>query len=258
MTEFYVSRHIHSKFHFTKKFCQTEHLQNKLSLVKRAKKKQYVSNCKQKKATLAIPSAYEHYKIQGATIQKYSNVEDLQLIGAESRSLPDTGGHEMQTQSASQTLATGQVLPDYLSAGERCKTPENLNEFVFEGDTLKKCSHSHSNVLLEGCSDIETSPSCSLDKREQVKQRLYECDHPEDANEEINEIPQNLLNALGFDYDWGMENEWTGNATQVSPIVENAGIPQEMFSVQQNQFQMSTEFPIEVVNGRSAMNYWQV
>ena len=53
ITEFYVSRRIHSKFHFTKKFFATEHLHKKQSQTKRVMKKQSgvnkSSNGKQKK-----------------------------------------------------------------------------------------------------------------------------------------------------------------------------------------------------------------
>ena len=51
MTKFYVSRHIHSKFHFTKKLIATERLHKKRSRTKRLKERQSGANknCKQKK-----------------------------------------------------------------------------------------------------------------------------------------------------------------------------------------------------------------
>ena len=94
------------------------------------------------------------------------------------------------------------------SANEQlCKTPENVGEFQIQGDTLQTCSHNHINILQEGCSDIQTGLApCSLDEVEQVEQPLYEWNPSQ--NQDNDEIPQNLLEALGLDYDWETENEW--------------------------------------------------
>ena len=125
MTEFYVSRHIHSKFHFTKKFFATEHLHKKQSQTKRVKKKQSgvnkSSNGKQKKITATVQSDYQQYKIKGGTIQNCSNVEDLDLRKA-TNIWPSTN---LEVNNETPTLDMGLVSQDYLPVSQNCRTPEN-------------------------------------------------------------------------------------------------------------------------------------
>ena len=75
MTEFYVSRHIHSKFHFAKKFFATEHLHKKQSKTKRLKERQSGANknCKQENITATVQTDNQQYKIKGGTIQNCSS-----------------------------------------------------------------------------------------------------------------------------------------------------------------------------------------
>lgn len=79
MTEFYVSRHLHSKSHFTKKVLHTEHLRKDLWLAKRSRKKSpsafKVYDFRQKKATPKMQSKDEQYKVAGDDIQNYSKVQ---------------------------------------------------------------------------------------------------------------------------------------------------------------------------------------
>lgn len=244
MTEYYVSRHIHSKSHFTKKFFMREHLQKKLSTIKRVKKKQSVavksSSAKQKKATLPIQPEYQHYKVQSDVNQKTGDVEDWHLRGATSRSSSTPGDPQMQN-------LIELVSSDYVT-DQNCKTPENVEEFQFREDTLKKCRHSHSNIL-ESCSDRENSLSCSPDRRGQVKQRLYESGQELEI-ENVNEIPQNLLDALGLGYEWDIDDRWTDNVNKANFLIENTELPQEILLTQQCEPQTLTELPIEVVSGR--------
>lgn len=121
-----------------------------------------------------------------------------------------------------------------------------MQEYKVKGDTLKKCRHGHTSILLEGCSDIEPSPPCTPDLREHVKQRLYES-HSQDENGELGGIPQNLMDAIGFDYDWDIDSMLVSDVTQANPFVENAEMPQEIFSNEQSELEKSTVYPIEVV-----------
>ena len=65
-------------------------------------------------------------------------------------------------------LDMGQVSQDYLPVHQNCRTPESEEIFAFHGDTLKKCSHNHSNIFLEGCSDMQCTDPCAPHDREQV------------------------------------------------------------------------------------------
>ena len=251
MTEFYVSRHINSKSHFTKKIFETEHWHKQLLSVKRTKKK-----CGHRKAKQATTSSeYDRYQIQGDNVQNYTNFQDIHLTSETNQTSTGCLGDTMETENlTSQPLATEQVVSqDYFSANEQlCKTPENIGEFQIQGDTLQTCSHNHINILQEGCSDIQTGhASCSFDELEQVEQPLYEWNPSQ--NQDNDEIPQNLLEALGLDYDWETENEWVCQQTQNSPVAESAGNSLDPLPYQrQSQVQTPGEFPIEVVSRRGA------
>ena len=85
MTEFYLSRHIQSKFHFTKKYFQTEYLHKSISLKKHSKKKRSAasksSKTNQKKPAPVVQPQHEHYEIQGDVITKQNNDYDTELVG---------------------------------------------------------------------------------------------------------------------------------------------------------------------------------
>ena len=290
MTEFYVSRHIHSKSHFTKKFFQTEHLQKALHAKKKLPSTLKHAKGNKKKPRQVIKPGYEHYRIHGDVIKNCSQTDDQSDLSAR-RSLPATtrgyefrngmmdqnavikqepqdqyeDRNEMMDQNAvikqephdqyedrnemmDQNVVIKQEPQDHFSARENCKTPENVQEYKIKGDTLKKCRHGHTNIHLEGCSDIEPSPSCTPDLREHVKQRLYES-HVEDENGELGGIPQNLMDAVGFDYDWDIDSMLAGGVTQANPFVETAEMPEEIFSKEQNKLETSTVYQIEVVRG---------
>ena len=68
----------------------------------------------------------------------------------------------------------------------------------------------------------------------------------------MNEIPQNLLEALGLDYDWETENECVCDQSQISPLEESAGNPQAMFS-DQRQGELQTLVGWLVVLGLTAL-----
>ena len=250
MTEIYVTRHLHSKFHFTKKLFSTEqHLQEKQSKIKRARKKQYVVNKnyngKQKKVKIPVPSEYQQYKIVHGAVEKTRNAEDLDVRDTSNQSLSLTlSSHEVDNDIQSQ--GKEQVSSDYVSLSQECKTPENEETFSFQGDTLKKCGHNHSSYLLEGCTDIQPTASWETQDREQVKQRLYTSESEETENEQTDQVPQNLLEALGLNWD----SEWYENsANETNSFTENGEMPQEIFETQQNNTETSEEFPIEVVSG---------
>ena len=167
MTEFYVSRHIHSKFHFTKKFFATEHLHKKQSQTKRLKKRQSGANknCKQKKITATVQSDYQQYKIKGGTIQNCScDVEDLDLRKATNLS-PSTN---LEVNNETPNLDMGQVSQDYLPVSQNCRTPENEEIFAFHWDTLKNVATTTVTFFLEGCSDMQSTDLCAPHDREQV------------------------------------------------------------------------------------------
>lgn len=65
MTEFYVSRHIHSKSHFTKKLFQTEHLQKTLKSNVKKNLPSALKHAKgnKKKLTRIIQTEYEQFKL---------------------------------------------------------------------------------------------------------------------------------------------------------------------------------------------------
>lgn len=180
MTEFYVSRHLHSKSHFIKKHFQKNRLQKKRK-----------SNKLQKK--LSIKS--EH--------------------------------------------------------STDCQTPETTKEFIFEGDTLKKCRHGLHNSVLEGCSDAQSSPHCSQDVQEKTKRHLFDSNR-EGENEEAEYIPQNILGVLELD-DWDFDALLAGNENQNS-YGKSTEQPQEMCSIpvqniQSDHHGIQVEFPIQVVGG---------
>ena len=240
MTEFYVYRHIHSKSHFTKKLFQTEPLQKTLKLAKGIKSK----------STRVIHTEYEQYRIHGDTIKKCSHTDDEDSSLTARRSLPAVGGLEVTNKTVSQNV--GIIQPeakDHISVTDNCKTPGNVQEYKVQGDTLKKYRHEHSNVLLEGCSDTEPDFACTPDLRDQVKQRLYES-QDQVGNQDFDYNPQNMMSAIGFDYDWDIENIFASEETnQAYPLMQDTEMPQEMFAEQSTEFPTKSEFPIEVVNG---------
>ena len=64
-----------------------------------------------------------------------------------------------------------------------CITPEN--------DEIRlKFSHNHSNIFLEGCSDMQPKGPCTPRDPEQVKQQQlqYQSEHVEVKREPINEV----------------------------------------------------------------------
>ena len=254
MTEFYVSRHLHSKFHFTKKFFNAEqHQQKKHSQLKRAKKKQHVFhknyNSKQKKLKIPLQSKYLNNQMADGALQKRRDVEDLDLREASNRSFSTTfSNNEAENDRSSHVM--GQVSPDYLPVSQNCKTPKHQGIFSFEEDTLKKCSHNHSNFLLEGCSDIEPSTSYKPEDREQVKQRLYHGQSAETGREQTSQVPQNLLEALGL--NWNDESEWFADDKDLNNTynsTETSQIPPEIFDSQQNSSETFEQLPIDVVSG---------
>ena len=251
MTEFYVSSHIHSKSHFIKKVFQTKHLQKTLQSHVKKKLPSALKRAKgnKKKSTQVIQAGYEHYKIHGDAIKKCSNSDDQNDLTAR-RSLPATRAYEVRNEMVDQNVAIKQEPQYHISARENCKTPENVEEYKVKGDTLKKCRHDYTNILLEGCSDIEPSPTCTPDLREQVKQRLFES-HGQDENEELGGIPQNLMDVIGFDYDWDVDSMLAGDVIEANLFVETAEMPQEIFSKEQNQLETPTVYPIQVVSGHN-------
>lgn len=91
----YVSRHIHSKYHFTKKGFQTEHSRKDLWLTKRSRKKSPSAfkdyDFQQKKATPKMQSEDEQYKVAGDDIQNYSKVQASHLIAETSQTFTEAG-----------------------------------------------------------------------------------------------------------------------------------------------------------------------
>ena len=188
---------------------------------------------------------YQQYKIKGDTIQKCSNVEDLDLRGT--TNLSPSANSEVKIETPSHSLGMGQVSPAYLSVSQNCKTPENKGLYAFQGDTLKKGSHNHSMILPEGCSDIQSTAPCETNDHEQVKQQHYQSENVEVKREPISKIPQNLLEALGL--DWDNESKWYDNVTETNMFMENGEMPQEIFDTQELNSETSEEFTIEVVSG---------
>ena len=158
----------------------------------------------------------------------------------------------LEVNNETPTLDMGLVSQDYLPVSQNCRTPENEEIFAFQGDTLKTCSHNHSNAFLEGCCDLQSTGPCAPHDREQVKQRLYQSEHVEVKREPMNEvqmepnseIPQNLLEALGLDWD----NEWYDNVAD-NTFMENGEMPQAIFASQEHTQETSGEFPIDVLSG---------
>ena len=122
MTEFYVSRHIHSKF--TKKLFQTEPLQKTLKLAKGIKSK----------STRVIHTEYEQYRIHGDTIKKCSHTDDEDSSLTARRSIPAVGGSEVTNKTVSQNVGIIQPeVKDHISVRENCRTPENVQEYKVQG-----------------------------------------------------------------------------------------------------------------------------
>ena len=63
--------------------------------------------------------------------------------------------------------------------------------------------------------------------------------------ETISEVPQNLLEALGLDWD----SEWYDYVAEPNTFIENGEMPQDIFASQEHTPETSEEFPIEVVSG---------
>lgn len=140
MTEFYVSRHILSKSHFTKKFFQTEHLQKTLKSHVKKKLPSVLKHAKgnKKKSTRVIQPEYEHYRIHGATIKKCGQTGD-QVDSTVPPSLPATAGYAVKNETVDQNVAIHQGSQHRISTRENCKTPENVEKYKVQGDPLKKC-----------------------------------------------------------------------------------------------------------------------
>ena len=240
VTEFYVSRHIKSKSHFTKKFFEKEYLKKKNSTLK---KREYVSKrattCTHDKITLPVPPEYERYKISDGTIQKQTGEDDSQSSATASPSFAGTIKHETQAEKAGQTVAIEQVLSD-------CKTSKMSD---------RQNTFHHGNILLKGCGDMENDPSSStVDQREQVEPEMYAHGDLEIPKQQVNDIPGNLLEAMPYDYNWFEDYESTVNATHDNYLEENTGINQEMLSGEQNEYDPMEElFPIEVLSRRSTI-----
>ena len=100
---------------------------------------------------------------------------------------------------------------------------------------------------MEGCSDIESSLPCSPNEREQAKQLLYDSNDVEDESSQMNGIPQNLLEALGL--DWDIYNDFESTLPQDNSMIVTTEVPQQIFSQQEDQLETVTEFPIEVISG---------
>ena len=100
---------------------------------------------------------------------------------------------------------------------------------------------------------MQSTDSCAPHDREQVKQRLYQSEHVEFKREPINkvqmepisEVLQNLLEALGLDWD----SEWYDNVAEPNTFIENGEMPKDIFASQEHTPETSEEFPIEVVSG---------
>lgn len=70
------------------------------------------------------------------------------------------------------------------------------------------------------------------------------------GNQDFDYIPQNVKGAIGFDYEWDIENIFaSGETNQTYTLMQDTEMPQEMFAEQSTECQTKTEFPIEVVNG---------
>ena len=81
--------------------------------------------------------------------------------------------------------------------------------------------------------------------RDQVKQELFK-----DEDQAFDYIPQNVEGAMGFDYDWDIENIFAaGETNQDYALMQDTEMPQEMFAEQSTEFQTKSELPIPVVNG---------
>lgn len=69
-------------------------------------------------------------------------------------------------------------------------TPDKQINYTVQGETLKKCSHEHSN-MFEGCSELYKPEECrrSPDIFDKVKQRLFEKEVEEQAIYQM-DVPQ--------------------------------------------------------------------
>ena len=95
-------------------------------------------------------------------------------------------------------------------------------------------------MLREGCSDnADNNPVYQI---EHVKQELFARDDIEILNDEANQVPPNLLEALGLGYDWYTENEWAVVAAKNNTMEQTVGMNEQMVHEQQNQYQMIDEF----------------
>ena len=152
MTEFYVSRHIHSKSHFTNRLFQSEKLQKtlKLNVSKKSSSSQKQAKGNQMKSARVKGTEYEQYRIHADTITKCNYAEGSDALeSGPSSVLPDVGRlqgtheHVSQNEKVIQPEAT-----DNNSLREYCKTPDNVQEYKVQGDTLKKMqtrAHQHSS-----------------------------------------------------------------------------------------------------------------
>ena len=136
-----------------------------------------------------------------------------------------------------------------MSSNGNCKTHKNSGISTFQGDTLKMCRHNHTNILMKGCRDIESSLPCSPNEREQAKQQLYDSKDVENESSQLNGIPQNLIEALGL--DWDIYNDFVCTLPQDTCMIVTTEVPQQIFTQQENLLETVTKFPIEVVSGVS-------
>lgn len=128
------------------------------------------------------------------------------------------------------------------------KTPEKQQDyehFQLQSDTIKKCRHTHENIILEGCSDFEASQSPLTDD---VKKQPF--DDVESINTTFEEIPQNQLGVLGIEDCWDFEVALLGGESDISANGESVNTLQPISTgMVQNELITSAEFPIEVLSG---------
>lgn len=137
------------------------------------------------------------------------------------------------------------------SSGDfKSKTPEKQQEyeqFQLQGDTLKKCSHTHQNIFMKSCNDLLSSQSPPKDTSDKVKKQLFNED--EAVNTTFEELPQNQLGVLGIEDCWDFDVALLGDESDINANGENVNMLQPIsIEMVQNVPNASAEFPIEVLS----------
>lgn len=150
-----------------------------------------------------------------------------------------------------------------------CKNAEKeYEQYIIQGDTIKKCKHEHKNILLEGCDNLKTGSLADkynkamktlFTEEEEIKQEQFDLnDHQEHSslNEKNStydlEVPQNELGLLDIDSSFDFVSVLQDELDRVN--IDHA-VDTQPFSVQtiQNDFQNEQntldEFPLELLSG---------